>query len=365
MRARRLALVLVTVVLAGYTTGNAAPAAKIADPPPAPATAAPTPSASPSPESPTPTPRPTLDLTVMTFNVLGSDPPRSWFPLSNPRELRGVARVPAALELIRSAKPDILGLQEFRPGKRSGSALAAGLDEYSWAGPGTAATTSPREQVAVPLLYRTERFDLVASGARRVSRRGSGGAYLDRYVVWAELQDKATGQRVFAFNYHAHPRQTRRYAAVRAAAVDSLIAVIREVNPGLAVPFVVTGDFNARSNETRGTFNHHLTSFAGIGVVDAAAIAEADTSDIPGADSHNRMSAPVAGRDVANVVRRNHRHIDYIWVPIGTRVENWATISGPDVEWRTVRGQLVPVWSGVPASDHSPVVATVSFPRDA
>jgi len=355
-----VAAVLLALLLAGCTTGHHGPSAAA---PSASPSRQRTPTPRPANPSPTPTadPVPALDLTAMTFNVLGSNPPRDWFPLSPRRELAASARAPVALAQILTADPDILGLQEFRPSAAAGKRLVAGLEEYSWA-VGTARDTAPREAVAVPLLYRTDRFELLASGRERISRRGQGGAYLDRYLVWAELRDRNTGRTLFAFNYHAHPRQSGRYAWVRSHAIDRILEVIRTVNPGLGRPFVVIGDFNARSDETRDVFAAHKTAFAGAGVVDAAAIAEADTSDVPGADSHNRLSAPVAGRDVAKVVRRNGRHIDFVWVPIGTRVTSWATVTGPGVAWRTVRGEQVPVWTGVVSSDHSPVVAELSFP---
>lgn len=358
---RRLVTLLLALLLAACTSVEPAPAPAV---PPIPSSSPPSPALTPSgvtPSSPTPDPVPALELTVMTYNIMGINPPRRWFPLSSPKKLKAAARVEPALALIGQADADILGLQEFRPGTAAGRRLAAGLDGYGWAAEGAPSATSPREQVAIPVLYRSSRFTLLDSGSRRLSQRGHDGAYMDRYVAWARLRERTTDRELLVFNYHAHPRQGKRYARVRSDAVRQLLEVIAEVDPDRTTPIVVLGDFNARSNETRTLYRDHIDRFALNGIVDAAAIAQADTSDIPGADSHNRLSAPVAGRDVANVVRRNGRHIDYVWVPIRTEVLSWATLSGPGVEWRTVRGEKVPVWTGTVASDHSPVVARLRF----
>ncbi|MCW5954104.1 MAG: hypothetical protein KIT69_17780, partial [Propionibacteriaceae bacterium] len=252
-----------------------------------------------------------------------------------------------------------LGLQEYRPELDSGARMAADLSQYTWVAPSDPAAGP--EAVAVPILYRTSRFDCLATGNEKVTTVGEGGSMLDRHVNWVELRDHASGRRFFVFNYHAHPWQTTEFAAVRSAAIDRLIAVVEKVNPGLAEPFAITGDFNARNDDTRRSYRDHVRKLGKAGIVDAATIAAKDTSDVPRAASMNKMSAKVKGEFVGKVVRRNGQHIDYVWVPEGTTVRSWATVSGPNLKWRKIRGEEVPVWNGIVPSDHSPIVAELRF----
>lgn len=301
-----------------------------------------------------------LKLAVMTYNVLGGTPPSEWFPQIDPAELDPMVREPATVALIEHVDADVIGLQEYRPEEDSGAKLIADLDQYTWVSPGPQAGP---EAVSVPILYRTGRFDCLATGHEKVTSVDDPGSMLDRYVNWVRLLDHESGRTFFVFNYHAHPWQTTEFAALRSAAIDHLIEVVKQVNPGFAEPFAITGDFNARSRETRPGYRDHLRKLPKEGIVDTATLAAKDTSDIPRAASMNKMSAKVAGEYVGKVVRRNGSHIDYVWVPEGTKVRSWATVTGPDVTWRRIRGEKVPVWTGVVPSDHSPVVARLRFPK--
>jgi endonuclease/exonuclease/phosphatase family metal-dependent hydrolase len=313
-----------------------------------------------TPSDPEPAPaEETLRLTVATYNVLGGPPPPEWYPQIEPAELDPTARQPATVAKINHLDADVIGLQEYRPELESGARLAADLSQYTWVAPSDPAAGP--EAVAVPILFRTDRFDCLATGNEKVTTVGENGSMLDRHVNWVELRDRTSGRRFFVFNYHAHPWQTAEFAALRSSAVDRLIDLVERVNPGFAEPFAITGDFNARNNDTRRVYGDHLRAFGKAGIVDSAAIAAKDTSDVPRAASMNKMSAKVAGEYIGKVVRRNGQHIDYVWVPEGTTVRSWATVSGPGLAWRKVRGKKVPVWTGIVASDHSPVVADLKF----
>lgn len=299
-----------------------------------------------------------LELKVMTYNVLGGMPPARWFPLIDIAELDPMVRLPATVELMEHIDADVIGLQEYRPNRESGVRMVADLDGYTWVSPDASAG---REAVAIPILYRTDRFEAVASGNKKVTTARENGAWIDRFVNWVELRDLRSGRQFFIFNYHGHHRQTETLAAVRSAAISSMIELVESVNPGFAQPFAIVGDFNSGSKETRPGFYDHFLKLGERGIVDAATIAEEDASDVPEAASLHKMSAKVDGKDVAKVVRRNGVHIDYVWVPEDAEVRSWATVSGPNVEWRKVRGERVPVWTGIIPSDHSPVVADIRF----
>lgn len=344
--ARVLAAILAVLMLTSCTGGGT--------PAPAPSDA----------QSPQPTNAPTassepLRVTVMTYNVLGGSPPRKWFPQIDPSELDPMVREPATVALVEHVDADIIGLQEYRPMLDAGKQMVTDLSQYTWVTPDASAG---REAVAIPILYRTSRFEELDSGKEMVTKIGDGGAWLDRFVNWVELLDSDSGHRLFVFNYHGHHRQTEAMAAVRSAAIDSLLELIERVNPSLTQPFVIVGDFNAPSHETRPLFDDHIRKFESRGILDSATIAERDASDVPRAASLHKMSDKVDGREVGKVVRRNGVHIDYVWVPDRAEVRSWATVTGPDVEWREVRGKKVPVWTGIIPSDHSPVVANLLFP---
>lgn len=293
-----------------------------------------------------------LRVSAMTFNVLTGNADSSWYPLISPDELRLSARAPAIIEKIRLASPDIVGLQE-NEGRAAlpSSFLVDGLSEYTWVHP----------QLTLPILVRTSRFEVIDDATVRITSADDPQSHLNRFVGWVQLRERDTGRTLFVFNVHTHPYQELRFARLRSASIDRLLTTIRRVNPELAAPFLITGDFNAFHDETKPIFRDHLTKLGAAGIVDSWSLAVQDASDVVGASSFNRMGASLDGVPVAKVVRRLGRHIDYVWVPTGTEVDTWAVQSGPGVAWVTVRGRRVPRWTGVVASDHSPVVAHLSF----
>ena len=295
---------------------------------------------------------PPLDLRVMTYNVLGGPVPDDWFPLIARQELVPSVRAPGTVAKLRLADPDVAALQEFATGSEPAGWIERHLPAYIWLhGPDNHA-----------LLVRAARFEVLATGDRRLNSTGEEGSFLDRYVDWARLRERSSGRTVLVLNVHAHPLQTPELAAVRSLAVHRLVDLVAELDPALAEPLVLLGDFNASDSETRPVFRDHLVLLRRAGLVDARTVAARDTSDVPRANSLHQLSGKVAGRYVAKVVRRSGRQIDYVWVPEGARVRTWQVLSGPGVAWRRVRGVRVPTWTGVVPSDHSPVVAELRFP---
>jgi endonuclease/exonuclease/phosphatase family metal-dependent hydrolase len=287
----------------------------------------------------------------MTYNVLGGPVPPEWVPLIRREELLPMVRAPGVVAKVELADPDVVGLQEFATGSEPALWIEQHLNAYTWLhGPDNHA-----------LLARSSRFEVVGTGDRRLNTAGEEGSLLDRFVDWARLRERSSGRTVLVLNVHAHPFQTPDFARVRGLAIERLVAVLQELDPGLAEPLVLLGDFNAADREGRPVFRDHLTGLRAAGLVDAATVAAHDTSDVPGASSLHQLVAKVAGRPVAKVIRRSGRHIDYVWVPRGVRVSSWQVLSGPGVEWRRVRGVRVPTWTGIIPSDHSPVVADLRF----
>ena len=294
---------------------------------------------------------PPLHVTAMTYNILGGPVPDDWFPLIPREELVPMVRAPGMVAKVQAVDPDIVGLQEFATGSESADWIQQHLPADTWVhGPDTHA-----------LMVRTSRFDVVATGERQLNAAGREGAIDNRYADWARLRDRSSGRTLLVLNVHAHAWQSETLAHVRSLAIGRLVALVGELDPGLKEPLVLLGDLNARSNDKRPLWGDHLRKLAAAGLVDTAKVAAHDSSDVVGANSLNRMVARVAGQDVAKVVQRTGSHIDYVWVPKGTRVSTWEVLSGPEVGWRHVSGVKVPVWTGIIPSDHSPVAAELRF----
>ncbi|MDQ7993182.1 MAG: endonuclease/exonuclease/phosphatase family protein [Propionicimonas sp.] len=361
MRARRAVRGLGTILAVALVTGcgPVVPADPWPTPDPtatqeSPATTPPS-SASPSTTQASAAP---LALTVMTYNTLTGRNDcagcRALRAAGRGDELALARRMPAAAAKIALAAPDIIGFQENEgPDRLPQQHLAGLLGDYAWAEPG-----SP-----VPIAVRADSFRVVESGVTDLEsgpRACRSGDRTDgRQVTWALVEEIATGRRLWVFNTHLHPFDTARCAAMRAENVDRLLAVVAERNPDGELPHLVIGDFNAFGDERRSGFRHHLDAMAAAGMVDSHEIAAEDTSDVPGAASAGWMTATVGGRSRVGVVRRGGRYLDYIWVPEGSTVGTWQVLSGPGVGYRRIGGEKVPYWTGVMASDHSPVVAAV------
>ncbi len=372
-RTRRLRLpVLVTVALgtlaAGCTpstpTGTTALATPAPTRPGSPAASPATPSQPSTPSAPVSTPpgeQPGLAVTVMTYNTLTGRNDcagcRALKAAGRGDELALDERMPVVAAKVELADPDIIGFQENEgPRPLPQTHLARLLEDYSWAEP--AAT--------VPIAYRSDRFRLVDSGTEVLERERlscrSGDRTDGRFVSWARLAVAGTDRQLWVFNTHLHPYDTVACAKLRARNLDRLREVVEAKNPGAAVPPLVLGDFNAFGDERRATFRRHRDVMAGLGMDDSRRVADQDVSDVPGAASAHWMTAPVAGRNRLGVIRRGGRYIDFVWVPKGTDVRSWQVLSGPGVTQRRIAGESVPAWSGVMASDHSPVVVTLVLP---
>ena len=350
-RGRPLLLVVVALLaLAGC--GDGAPASPIPTPtavPPSPVRSL-TPSPTPSPVS--------LELRAMTYNVLSAANKGPGVQAVRDQgfgaELPLSVRIPVVIEKIRMLDPDLIGLQENEgPGRLPISYLREAFPGYTVLFPDDSS----------PILARTERFGVIESGLRSadVDRPACEPSTSARphCITWAKLVDVGSGRELLMINTHARAGTTREAVQARAdnaAAIAQLLADKADGGPSLVV-----GDFNAASNERRKPHNAHLTTMRASGMVDAAEIAARDDSDVPGASSGNWFTEEIDGELHAKVIRRDGFHIDYIWVSADAVVTSWQTLSGPEVGSKSVAGRDLPSWTGVMASDHSPVAADISY----
>ena len=74
------------------------------------------------------------------------------------------------------------------------------------------------------------------------------------------------------------------------------VGELNRLDPSYAVPAVLTGDFNARSNENRPVYREHLTRLRADGWRNSESLARHDTTQVPGASTLNGFGATIDGR---------------------------------------------------------------------
>jgi endonuclease/exonuclease/phosphatase family metal-dependent hydrolase len=263
-------------------------------------------------------------------------------------------RMAAAAERILQAEPDVIGFQEnMGSAKLPAAYLKPLLTDYSWVLP-----SSP-----VTLAYNSARLHLEDKGSvvleENLPKCQDEDPTYPRYIVWAQFTERVSGRTLWVFNTHQHPGIARACAKYRSQGIDNIISLIESKNP-FGDPMLLTGDFNAYHNETRAVFQDHLRKLKSIGVVDSYQLAESDDSDVKDASSSNRMSS-CSETKCLRYVRREAVHVDYVFVPDWAGVSSWMVMSGPGLSWGKLDGKSALYWKGIMASDHSPVIAKVSF----
>ncbi|MFE9006316.1 endonuclease/exonuclease/phosphatase family protein [Streptomyces sp. NPDC007875] len=174
-------------------------------------------------------------LAAMTFNLryAGDSEPNSWG-----------RRRPVMRELLRRARPHLLGTQEGLYGQLRDIAHDLG-QRYAWIGTGRMGG-SRDEFMAV--FYDTGRLEPVEydhfwlSDTPNVIGSNTWGGAVVRMVTWVRFHDRRTGKEFYALNTHLDHRSQN--ARERAA------ALITERLGGLdsALRRIVTGDFNVAAH---------------------------------------------------------------------------------------------------------------------
>lgn len=278
-----------------------------------------------------------------------------WYDPSMPaQDHLWATRAPRVREWLQHADADVIGFQEalgvLDAAGRPSNLLAGMLPDRSWA----------NIDHFLPIAFRTSLFDLDDSGVVEVFE-GNDTSPWQRYCTWARLIHRPTGTRVLVYNTHLQPFQTLPVAKLRSATVGRLIDTMHGLNPKYRLPAVLTGDFNARSDETRAVFVDHLRKLTADGWRNSADIAAKDTSEVPGASTHNGFGARAAGAWHYRMISTVGKNIDYVWVRRGTSVLERQTVTGPGVRrLQLADGKRYPFFADGPVpSDHCPVVARV------
>lgn len=169
---------------------------------------------------------------VMSFNIRfagGDRGPNAW-----------ARRAELVRESIRSADPDLLGLQEVEAVQADW--LVANFPDHTFVGVGR--LDGRRAGEFAPVMFKTDRYTLLASGHFWLSPTpdlpGSRGwdAACERMATWARLRDQSTGRVVLVMNTHLdHVGQQARLRS--AELIRTRIDSLRD-----GADVIVTGDFN-------------------------------------------------------------------------------------------------------------------------
>ena len=172
------------------------------------------------------------ELRVMSYNVwLAPTPESNDWP----------ARRDNLVADIRATDPDLFGLQEAY--KHQLDYIMAALGDYSFVGVGRDDGAEGGEYC--PVLYKTEKFDLLDSGTFWLSETpdipGKKGwdAACNRVVSWAKLREKESGRILVYANTHFD------HISEKARGESSKLILKFKEEKAKDLPFIITGDFNS------------------------------------------------------------------------------------------------------------------------
>ena len=257
-------------------------------------------------------------MKIMSFNLLcGGEGRRDWH-----------GRTEMALDTIRRADPDSLGVQEAHHDWMK--TLCAGLPDYACVGVGRDDGKTKGEYSAV--FFKKEKFTLLDSGSFWLSEtpdvpgvKGWDAACV-RICSWAKLEEKATGKQFVHFNTHLDHRGL---VAMQKGA-ELVTAKAAEICPDL--PAFFTGDFNV----TPSSAPYKAVIEAGF----------ADTRKIAAvSDDSVTFHVDVF---VSDRLKEEYAVIDYCFAKGDVKVDSFRVLRD------LYPGDLYP-------SDHYPVLACVSF----
>ena len=201
---------------------------------------------------------PSDTLSVMSYNV--------WVGGQSP------ARNARVLTMIKTYRPDVLGVQEACPAWRE--TLTNGLSDYACVGEGR---DGGAKGEANPIFYRKDAFTLLDSGTRwlsdtpdRVSKYDESS--LNRILTYAVLRRNSDGK-VFV---HVNTHYDHTNDLAREKQSKALVGIIKTLPQ--AELTVLTGDFNTEPN----TPAYRTVLGAGFTDASAAAIEKAESPTFHG-----------------------------------------------------------------------------------
>lgn len=257
-------------------------------------------------------------MKIMSFNLLcGGEGKRDWH-----------GRTEMALDTIRRADPDTLGVQEAHHDWIE--TLCAGLPDYDFVGVGRDDGKTEGEYSAV--FYKKAKFTLLDSGSFWLSEtpdvpgvKGWDAACV-RVCSWAKLEEKATGKRFVHFNTHLDHRGL---VAMQKGA-ELVTAKAAEICPDL--PAFFTGDFNVTPDSAP------YRTVIGAGFADARDVAAVSDDSVT-------FHVDVF---VSDHLREEYAVIDYCFFKGDVTIDSFRVLRN------LYPGKLYP-------SDHFPVLVVAEF----
>jgi endonuclease/exonuclease/phosphatase family metal-dependent hydrolase len=190
------------------------------------------------------------------------------------------ARVESVVEVLHTARPDVVGFQE---------ALKPQLADLTAALPDHRGVGKPRDvgdtAEYVPLFFDMRRFDLEEHGDFWLSStpdvEGSRGWDTDvpRHCTWARLRERGSAARFAVFNTHLDVKGTL-------ARLEAAKLIVGRIAIAPDLPSVVLGDFNATED------SGPLTTFRAAGFRDTFREIHPEAVDVQTVHHYTELSGP-------------------------------------------------------------------------
>ncbi|MGZ5367729.1 MAG: fibronectin type III domain-containing protein [Aeromicrobium sp.] len=218
----------------------------------------------------------------------------------------------------------------------------------------TPTNCAPKNQGAskgTKVFFNADTVDLVSQGSKRLELACSGCN--ERYLAWAILRQKSTGDKFFFADLHLEPGST--YYSERSVQTQQAIAEIRAKNTE-SLPVIVAGDLNSTRYYT--PTNDPYDRMVAYGLVDPLGQTYKSATISSKATAENRIHANYNSYSNFNRAQKyyganeNGSNLDYIFTS-PMRTTEWETVVRLDSA-----GKL----SGVIPSDHNMIRATVLLP---
>jgi endonuclease/exonuclease/phosphatase family metal-dependent hydrolase len=281
---------------------------------------------------------PKQQVSVMTYNLL-----EAW--LDGSREGSGrVApwseRKVGAVDLINSAHPDVIGIQEGAAwvgkvrGPRQVDSLRSALGS-PWV---LAHTEIPPSQ---PHYFRTGCYILYnKTEYRAVGHGGHWGLGSNRWAAYQVLANRATGARFLFVVPHLIVTKGDHYDALREAETRKLLADGQHRAAAAGLPVVYAGDYNSDVSPQH-AFDGPRRAMRAAHFVNDYTVAQ-----------HRVRARYNSANQYERVPPKTGDHIDAVYTGPGVAVNSWREIL------RLSHGRIV----GVIPSDHNPLVISLSYP---
>ncbi|WP_375485816.1 endonuclease/exonuclease/phosphatase family protein [uncultured Jatrophihabitans sp.] len=278
-------------------------------------------------------------MRLMSYNILNLGADRT-------REAGGVVapwsqRRAPAVALIKSANPDVVGIQEGNWwADATHHILQVDSLRNGLGGTYTLAHTEPRYGESDWKWFRTGNYILYKPSTYRAV--GAGGNWhlgAKAYAVYQVLQNKASGARVLVVNTHLTQPGGYSNDLARQSEMRSMVSGANARAHGL--PVVYVGDFNSNNNPKQYRLDGPGSIMRSSRIADARLVAQSHVN--PHWDSANDyMRAPY----------HYDLYIDYLCLTPGVSATSWG------MAMRMSHGRFV----GTIPSDHNPIWTQLQFP---